>query len=539
MNTADRDNADLSQVFDAMVDGVLRFDRAGRIVMANRAACRMLGWDPSGRELAELGLSGRLFHRDGTALPVAQYPAVRALGGDTVRDQPLLFHTSAGVASVLASASPLVLDGSVTGALVSFHDVTSLEVARTRLRETARLSAALIRIGRIVNSTLEVDEIMQPAIRESCDAVGAETAAIVMREGGAWATRYTYRFASDIIGDVVTDEEVPHAAIALATGAPVAIDDAFEDPRVNREVMERYGVRSVLTVPLIVQTEVVGVMFVNHHSAPVTFTAEQIEFAANAATTISLALHNARLYAAQRDVAQTLQQAMLTLPEHLPGVEYSCIYRSATESVRVGGDFYGLFQLPRERVGIAIGDVSGKGLEAAATASVVKNTVRAYALAGDSPAEVLRKTNEVMGQALDAASFVTVLFGVLDIAAGEFSYASAGHPPAVLLTSNGDVRLLREGGTVIGPFPTSVYEEDGCAIGPEDFLVLYTDGLTEARRGHSRYGEDRLLEALRASPPHTNAEHLAQHLFFDAFDFADGHLSDDLALLTVRLAPAS
>jgi PAS domain S-box-containing protein len=538
MDRRETETRDLRQAFDAMVDGVLQFDPEGRIVMANRAAGRMLGWDPSGRELAELVLAGRLFHRDGTPLPATEYPAVRALAGETVRDHPLLFKTSAGQrSSMLSSASPLLEDGHVTGAIVTFHDVTSLETANARLRETARQSAALVRIGSVVSSTLEADEIMQAAIRETCEAVGAETAAIAMRTDDAWLTRYSYRFPSDIIGVVLSDAEAPHAAMALATRIPVAIDDALNDPRINGDVMARYGIRSVLTMPLIAQSQVIGVMFLNHHTRPVAFTPTQIEFASNVATTISLALHNARLYAGQRAVADTLQQAMLAVPERLPGVEFSCIYRSAGESARVGGDFYAVFQLAGGRVGVAVGDVSGKGLEAAAHAAMVKNTIRAYALAGDAPADVLRKTNLAMGPSLSAESFVTVLFGVIDPSNGTFTYSSAGHPPAVLFGGGHEPTMLREGGTIIGPFPDSTYREETCRVAPRDHLLLYTDGLTEARGADSRYGEERLVAALRTVPARASAEQLVEHVFFDVLDFADGHLSDDLALLVIRLAP--
>lgn len=538
MDRSESESRGLRQVFDAMVDGVFQFDPAGRIVVANRAACRMLGWDPGARELFEIGLAGRLSHSDGSALPATEYPAVRALAGETVNNQPLLFRTFDGtIASVLSSASPLVDDGHVSGAIVSFHDVTSLEAANARLRETARLSAALVRIGSIVSSTLEVDEIMQATIRETCDAVGAETAAIVMRDDGAWLTKYSYRFPADIIGVVLSDDEAPHAAVALATRAPVAIDDALNDPRVNADVMRLYGIASVLTVPLTTQSQVIGVVFLNHHTAPVAFTPSQIEFTANVATTVSLALRNAQLYSAQRNVADTLQQAMLTVPERLPGVEFACVYRSATESARVGGDFYAVFQLSAGRIGVAVGDVSGKGLEAAATASVAKNTVRAYALAGDAPAEVLRKTNEVMGPALDAQSFVTLLFGVLDPSARTFTYCSAGHPPAVLFGPGHKPVILHEGGTILGPFPGTAYREEVCEISTRDHLLLYTDGLTEARGDHSRYGEERLLAAVAAVAPRASAEQVVEHLFFDVLDFTDGHMSDDLALLAIQLAP--
>jgi sigma-B regulation protein RsbU (phosphoserine phosphatase) len=170
---------------------------------------------------------------------------------------------------------------------------------------------------------------------------------------------------------------------------------------------------------------------------------------------------------------------------------------------------------------------------------MAKNTVRAYALAGDAPSEVLRKTNAVMRRSLDAASFVSVLYGLLDPAERTFTYSSGGHPPAILLGPDREPRLLREGGTVIGPVSDAEYAQETCFLGPRDHLVFYTDGLTEAGSGGARYGVERLLAALRAVPPRTTPEHLVEHLFFDALDYAGGTLSDDLALLAIRPAPAT
>jgi len=532
-------SGDLRDVFDAMVDGVIHFDADGRIVDCNRAACRLLGWDPTSMEIHELGLAGRLMRRDGSPLEPHEYPAMRALRGEVVRDVPLAFRTPVGrIASVLTSASPLVDDSGLTGAIVSFHDVTLQDKALDELRDSAFRSAALARIGAIVGSTLETDEIMRAAIREISDAVGAETAAIVMREDGAWTTHYSHRFPVDIIGVVLTDEQCPHALMALNTAAPVAIDDAYEDPTLDQETMRAYGIRSVLTMPLIQQGDVVGAMFLNHHSAPVAFTQGQIEFVAHAAATISLALRNAELYDDQRRVADTLQQAMLTVPGQLPGVAFSCLYRSATGNARVGGDFYGVFPLPGDRIGVAIGDVSGKGLAAAATASMVKDTVRAFATAGDPPSEVLRKTNEVIHHMLDSASFVTILFGVLDPAACTFTYCSGGHPPAMLVRG-GSAELLSEGGTIVGPFRGSEYREESCTMGPEDTLVMYTDGVTEARRDSELYGEDRLVASIVSLPAAMGLERLIEHLFFEVLDHTGGPLADDVAILAVRLAPLS
>jgi PAS domain S-box-containing protein len=539
MKTAGSEPEDLRQVFDAMVDGVIHFDAHGRIILANRAACRMLGWDPTARELVDLGLKSRLFARDGSQLTAHQYPAARALAGETLRDFPLLFRSPSGqTCVVVTSASPFVRDGEITGAIVSFHDVTLQEAALQELREAAGQSAALARIGGIVGSTLEVDEIMRAAIRETCEAVGAETAAIVMRRDGAWLTTYSYHWEQDIIGIVLTDEEAPHAAMALASAAPVAIDDALNDPRVNREVMEGYGVRSVLTMPLIQKSTVIGAMFMNHHSKAVAFSQGQIDFAAHAAATISLALRNAELFDNQRRVADTLQQAMLTLPDHIPDVQFSCLYHSATESARVGGDFYDIFRIPGRRIGVVVGDVPGKGLAAAATAAMAKNVIKAYALVGERPSEVLRMANEALRPSLDAASFVTILFGVLDVDAHTLTYSSGGHPPALLLRDGAPARFLSEGGTVVGAFADAAFGEQTQAIEPGETLMLYTDGLTEARWEGALYGEPGLSRAVAAAPEHASPERLVEYLFFDVLDFAGGQLSDDLALLAVRLAPA-
>lgn len=111
----------------------------------------------------------------------------------------------------------------------------------------------------------------------------------------------------------------------------------------------------------------------------------------------------------------TLQQALLTVPAEIKGISYGHLYRSATATAKVGGDFYDIFELEHDRVDIVIGDVSGKGLEAATLTSLAKNTIKAYAYEGNSPAEVITRMNDVVRKALTSAAFITVFFGILDI----------------------------------------------------------------------------------------------------------------------------
>jgi len=391
-------------------------------------------------------------------------------------------------------------------------------------------------VNRIAHSTLEFGEVMQRIISVTCDAVGAETAAVVLREHGMWCTKYSYNFPQEIIGVSLTDEQAPHAAMALKSGRPVAIDDAYNDPRINRDVMESYGIRSVLTMPLIVQDEVIGVVFMNHHRKAVAFSPAQIGFASSVAATVALALHNARLYEAEHRIAQTLQQSLLSLPDALPHVRFARVYRSATEAARVGGDFYDLFEMGCGLVGVTIGDISGKGLDAAVLTSMVKNTIRAQATdTGRTPADVLRTANIVLFRDSAPEVFATVFFGVLDTATGRLAYCNAGHTAGVIRDPNGSVTLLPSNSTLVGGLLEAQFENAEAFLAYGALLLLYTDGVTEARGAQEMFGTQRVLDlvaGLKSGDPWVAAARVAQ----SAAEFADGLLSDDLAILTVERA---
>ncbi|HEY5506382.1 MAG TPA: SpoIIE family protein phosphatase, partial [Coriobacteriia bacterium] len=396
-------------------------------------------------------------------------------------------------------------------------------------------SQALAEVNRLAHSTLEFDEVMHRIISVMCDAVGAETAAIVMREDGHWLTKYSYNFTKDIIGVVLTDEQAPHAAIALKTGHPVAIDDGFSDPRVNRDILESYGICSVLTMPLIVQDEVVGVMFMNHHSKAVEFSRAQIDFAESVAGTVALALHNARLYQGEHRIAETLQQSLLALPDAIPHVRFANIYRSATEAARVGGDFYDLFEIEHGLVGVTVGDISGKGLDAAALTSLVKNTIRAQGSDPlKTPAQVMEFANRLLMRESLPEMFATVFFGVLDTTTGRLTYCNAGHTDGAIGRLGTPMGRLPANSTLVGAFADARFTDSTADMRPEDVLFLYTDGLTEARGAEGMFGEERvfaILQALDSGDPWV----VASRVMGQVGDYAKGHLSDDLAILVVAL----
>ncbi len=244
--------------------------------------------------------------------------------------------------------------------------------------------------------------------------------------------------------------------------------------------------------------------------------------------------------AQQRHIADVLQETLLTVPRKVPGVRFGHLYQPATVAGRVGGDFYDVFALPGGNVGLVMGDVSGHGLEAAALTSVSKSTIKAFAMEGQSPGAVLKKTNLVAIQALQGSdgtsrSFVTAFYGVLDPTSGLLRYSNAGHPPAIIRRCSGQASTLECPSPVVGVFDDAAYEDRVKYLSPGDLLLLYTDGLTEARVDSDFFGEERLL-ALVTSSVSCQAADLPGALYSEIVQHCAGKLRDDLAILAVQLA---
>jgi serine phosphatase RsbU (regulator of sigma subunit) len=227
------------------------------------------------------------------------------------------------------------------------------------------------------------------------------------------------------------------------------------------------------------------------------------------------------------------------LPDAVTGLDYAHAYHSATETARVGGDFYDLFELADDQVGIVIGDVAGKGLDAAVLTSVVKNTIRAHANEpGKMPGRILELTNEILYRSTAPDSFVTVFFGILDRKTGTLVYANGGHTTAAIALEDGSIRGLSVTGSVLGAVPRIRVEEEFAQVTPSSLLMLYTDGLTEARSESALYGETRLFGVL-STHAGESPQDVLRAVIEDVMLWSGSHLRDDMALLALkRVTPA-
>ena len=248
-----------------------------------------------------------------------------------------------------------------------------------------------------------------------------------------------------------------------------------------------------------------------------------------------------RVYERERRIAEALQRSLLIKPsaEALRGLDVEAVYQAAWDEALVGGDYYDVFALDEGNVALVVGDVSGKGLEAASRTAEIKFTLRAYLREYPHAATAMERLNAFLCEArtLEAQTngyFVCLTLAVINPVTGVLEICSAGAEPALLLRASGETVLLHEGGLPLGVAAKAEYTSQTMTQEAGDLLLIVTDGLTEARQGTQFLGEQGVAAlARRAWDAGTLAE-TGQAILAGAQAFAGGHLHDDACLLLTR-----
>ncbi len=257
-----------------------------------------------------------------------------------------------------------------------------------------------------------------------------------------------------------------------------------------------------------------------------------LDAAAGLAAHAALAIDNARLYQQQQHFLESMQQALL--PQSLPEVAGLQLARAYESSARleVGGDVYDFLALDEGRLAVVLGDVTGHGVDAAADMAMAKYVFRSLVREHPQPGDLLAAANGVVGSEIALGKFITMAVLLVDGATGRLQCAVAGHPPPRLVRAD-RVEGLDAGGVALGISPDERYEEVSTNLAPGDAVVLYTDGVIEARCGSELYGVERLDRVLAAQAG-ASAEELADAVLADCRAFGRGELQDDCAVVVVR-----
>lgn len=312
---------------------------------------------------------------------------------------------------------------------------------------------------------------------------------------------------------------------------PVFIPDVDHADILN-PILRQKGIRSLLGVPLQVEGRVLGVMHVGSLT-PRDFTDADTRLLQVAADRAALAIDHAMAHE-QRDLAEALQRALL--PQELiriPGIEAAARYLPAAQGASLGGDWYDVFPVSGGRVAMAVGDVVGRGVGAAALMAQLRTALRAYAFEGHGPAEVVDRVNRLLGF-LRHGAMTTAAYLVLDPEAEKLTVVSAGHPPPLLIGADGSASFLDiENGMALGVSRVARYQEWECDVPTGATIVLCTDGVVEVRGESLDVGLERLRHLVGRG--HASLEALCDAAVDELI--ADGRPADDVALLAARAVP--
>jgi sigma-B regulation protein RsbU (phosphoserine phosphatase) len=325
------------------------------------------------------------------------------------------------------------------------------------------------------------------------------------------------------------------------------VTDAVVDDRTRRNPsVAAMGVRAWAGFPLLAPDgEVLG-SFCVVDTKPRAWTARDLEVlrtlsdAASREIALRAAIENerqARLHA--EAVTQTLQASLL--PPALPavrGLDVAARFRPAGTGVELVGDFYDLFKVRGDRWAFMVGDICGKGLEAAKAASLARHTVGAAAMQREDPADVLTLLNETfLARRGGPDLFLTAIFGTLILCERDcrLALACAGHPAPIVRRADGTAAALEIVGPLIGVFAQLQITSSIARLAPGDALILYTDGVSEARRDGRLFGDEAILRVIEQSEPSADAAALACRIEEAALAFCGGTANDDIAILVLRV----
>jgi serine phosphatase RsbU (regulator of sigma subunit) len=410
------------------------------------------------------------------------------------------------------------------------------EAALASEREAARRLGALYEISRSFAQELSLDKTLDALAQTIVDVLDVDAALIGMPdERRDVLTPRALHVNDPALGEamrVVLWRQQPFGAAAVQRLFRRATPYRVERGHTLLEPFLAKGWTGAV-IPVATPAETIAALTVLSFRPGEPITDATVDAALAIAGQAALAIDNARLYQQQKEFADTMQRSLLPREQpHIEGLEVGEVYESSAR-VDVGGDIYDFLELEGGRLAVVLGDVTGHGVEATADMAMAKFVFRSLAREHPEPGDFLAFANDVVVDEIAPGKFITMTYVAIDPVRGEVACASAGHPPPRLMLADGTVSGLDATGLVLGIDAGQTYEEVRAPLPVGATIVLYTDGVIEARRDGELYGPERLDALLAADNARSPAE-LARAVTEDARAFARGEISDDLAVVVIR-----
>ena len=550
------DLARKTAIFKSSLDSIIYMDHTGGIMEFNPAAERTFGYrrdEVVGRKLADVIIppSLRDKHREGLRryLETGEGPVLgRRLELTGMRSDGTEFPVELAVIRVNVPGDPFFA-GFV-------RDITERKSLEARLRWAEETQRFLAEASSVLAQSLDfhqtlttVAQLAVPKLADWCGVSIKEEDGTVNQLALAHVDPAKVELAKSLERKYPPDPDAPTGVYeVLRTGKPQLFPDVSDEmiraaarDEEHLRILRELNLRSGMVVPMIARGRTVGAITFATGESGRRYDEHDIELAEDLASRAAMAVDNARLFEERSYVARTLQQSLLPpkLPS-LPGIELSSLYRPAGEAFEVGGDFYDVFPCGGDNWAVVIGDVCGKGPDAAAVTGLARHTIRATAAEERSPSRVLRALNDAVLQQHHEHTFCTVAYVRMKPGrhGAVLNVCCAGHPLPLILRADGSVEPCGAEGTLLGIFPDPELADRPEQLRPGDALVLYTDGLIDqhADAPGGRLGRGGLEEVV-ASCAGQDAAEISSSIERTVIGGNGSGPQDDVAVLVLRLEP--
>ncbi len=413
-----------------------------------------------------------------------------------------------------------------------------------KLRAAVQELSVLNDIATAISSVNELDQVIDLIVLKCVKHFGVEQGAVMLLDD----EDMNKPFQTMVRQTDSSNEIIPyHLGIQLSGWMlqhqkPLLVNDFQHDKRFTSWPDDTFPVRSLLSVPLRLQGEMMGLLIIFNKRDKSGFTEEDQRLLSIISSQSAQVIENARLYQEEQALIRMEEDLKVAydiqvnlLPKSNPDIPGYDIAGVSIPAKKVGGDYFDFIKINEQRWAFCLGDISGKGVPASLLMANLQATLRSQTLFGHSCSECLERSNLLLYRSTDLQKFATLFYAILDTEKNHIEYASAGHNPPYLVSKDLRVRQLNTGGTILGFQENARYEEETIPFQPGDTLVLYSDGITEAmNKDEDQFEPERLEQVIREN--HTeSSQDLINTILNSVRNFAGEQLqSDDMTLLVIK-----
>ncbi len=423
-------------------------------------------------------------------------------------------------------------------------ELSKLREENNRLKKSIEDLWSINQLARMISSTMPVEEILEHVASVSVKALGAEQGTISLVDEqeihDPFKTIIRKVDNSSIKGKLRLDEEL--SGWMMKNRKPLMINDFSEDTTFSGFHSSVKKIESVLSVPLLCKGKFIGILNLFNKKNMRGFTSDDQRLLSIIGSQSAQVIESARLYEQEKklqlvevDLAMAMKIQQRLLPKETPPIPGFDVCGVSYAAKDVGGDYFDFIKLNDHQCGIALGDVSGKGVQAALLMSNIQATLRNQAMVSSSITDCIKNANHFLYLNTESNKFATLFYGILDCEKKTFRFVNAGHNFPCYFDQSGQFHTLEKGGLVLGMLPEYPYEEDTISIQPGEIVVIYSDGVTEAENLlEDQFGEERLMRLISENKDLSSNE-LMKKIYDEVKKFeGNKDQEDDITLVIIK-----